>query len=91
TGDIYGIEDHKNGDIWACLKDGADKDIKTDGCVRLLAVKDQSAEPTGFIFSPDGTKAYVSIQHSNDEGMDLVDGYRTDDIVVIEGFKTVQP
>jgi secreted PhoX family phosphatase len=86
TGDIYGIEDHKNGDIWACLKDGADKDIKTDGCVRLLSVKDQSAEPTGFIFSPDGTKAYLSIQHSDDTGMPLSDEYRTDDIVVIEGF-----
>lgn len=90
TGDIYGIEDHKNGDIWACLKDGADKDIKTDGCVRLLSVKDQSAEPTGFIFSPDGSKAYLSIQHSDDTDMPLVDGYRTDDIVVIEGFKTIQ-
>ncbi len=87
TGDIYGVEDHKNGDIWACLKDGADRDIKTDGCIRLLAVKDQSAEPTGFIFSPDGTKAYLSIQHSDDTGMALVDDYRTDDIIVIEGFE----
>ena len=86
TGDIYGIEDHSNGDIWACLKDGADRDIKTDGCVRLLSVKDQSAEPTGFIFSQDGTKAYMSVQHSDDTGMPLVDGYGTDDIIVIEGF-----
>ena len=86
TGDIYGIEDHANGDIWACLKDGADRDIKTDGCIRLLSVKDQSAEPTGFIFSADGTKAYLSIQHSDDTGMPLVDGYNTDDIIVIEGF-----
>ena len=86
TGDIYGIEDHSNGDIWACLKDGEDRDIKTDGCARLLSVKDQSAEPTGFIFSPDGTKAYLSIQHSDDTNMPLVDGYGTDDIVVIEGF-----
>jgi secreted PhoX family phosphatase len=86
TGDVYAIEDHKNGDIWACLKDGADKDIKTDGCVRLLSVKDQSAEPTGFIFSADGSKAYLSIQHSDDTDMPLVDDYRTDDILVIEGF-----
>ena len=90
TGDIYGIEDHKNGDIWACLKDGVDKDIKTDGCVRLLSVKDQSAEPTGFIFSADGSKAYLSIQHSDDTDMPLVDGYKTDDIVVIEGFDYTQ-
>jgi secreted PhoX family phosphatase len=91
TGDIYGIEDHSNGDVWACLKDGADKDIKSDGCVRLLSVKDQSAEPTGFIFSADGSKAYLSIQHSDDTDIPLVDGYKTDDIVVIEGFKTIQP
>ena len=89
TGDVYGIEDHKNGDIWACLKDGADKDIKTDGCVRLLSVKDQSAEPTGFIFSADGSKAYLSIQHSDDTDMPLADDYRTDDIIVIEGFTKV--
>jgi len=87
TGDIYGIEDHSNGDIWACLKDGADRDIKTDGCVRLLSVKDQSAEPTGFIFSADGTKAYLSVQHSDDTNIPLVDGYGTDDIIVIEGFR----
>jgi len=90
TGDIYGIEDHKNGDIWACLKDGADKDIKTDGCVRLLSVKDQSAEPTGFIFSADGSKAYLSIQHSDDTDMPLVDDYKTDDIIVIEGFDFIK-
>jgi len=96
TGDIYGIEDHKNGDIWACLKDGADKDIKSDGCVRLLSVKDQSAEPTGFIFSPDGSKAYLSIQHSSDtdvtlhDGGNLVDDYATDDIIVIDGFDFIK-
>lgn len=90
TGNLYAIEDHKNGDIWACLKDGADRDIKTDGCIRLLSVKDQSAEPTGFMFSPDGKTAYVNIQHSNDTGMALVDGYATDDIIKITGFQNVE-
>ena len=87
TGNIYVIEDHPNGDIWACLPDGADRDLKSDGCLKMLSVKDSSAEPTGFIFDPIGTVAYLSIQHSNDVGMPLVDGYPTDDVLKITGFK----
>lgn len=87
TGNLYVIEDHSNGDVFACLPDGADRDIKTDGCVKMLSVKDASAEPTGFIFSPDGRTAFVSIQHSNDGNMPLVDGYATDDLLMITGFK----
>ena len=87
TGNLYVIEDHDNGDIFACLPDGQDRDIKTDGCVKILSVKDSSAEPTGFLFSPDGRTAYVSIQHSDDTNVPLVDGYPTDDILKITGFK----
>jgi secreted PhoX family phosphatase len=87
TGNVYVIEDHPNGDIWACLPDGADRDLKSDGCVKMLSVKDTSAEPTGFIFDPTGTVVYVSIQHSADVGMPLFDGYQTDDILKITGFK----
>ncbi len=87
TGNVYVIEDHPNGDIWACLPDGDDRDFKSDGCVKMLSVKDSSAEPTGFIFDPTGTVAYLSIQHSDDVGMPLVDGYPTDDILKITGFK----
>jgi hypothetical protein len=87
TGNLYVIEDHNNGDIFACLPDGMDRDIKSDGCVKILSVKDTSAEPTGFLFTDDGRTAYVSIQHSNDGLMPLVDGYRTDDILKITGFK----
>jgi hypothetical protein len=92
TGNIYVIEDYSNGDIFACLRDGLDRDIKSDGCVRLLTVKDQSAEPTGFAFSGDGKTAYVSIQHSSDTactvGTDCQneDDYATDDIVKITGW-----
>jgi hypothetical protein len=39
------------------------------------------------MFSADGTAAYVSIQHSNDARMPLVDGYPTDDVLKITGFK----
>lgn len=86
TGILYVIEDHPNGDVWACLPDGADRDIKSDGCIKVLSVKDTSAEPTGFIFSADGMTAYVSIQHSNDAGMAKVDDYGTDDLIAITGF-----
>ncbi len=87
TGILYVIEDHDNGDIFACLRDGDDRDIKSDGCVKILSVKDSSAEPTGFIFSADGETAYLSIQHSNDERVSKVDDYATDDVLRITGFK----
>lgn len=87
TGNLFVIEDHNNGDIFSCLPDGADRDIKTDGCVNILSVKDTSAEPTGFFFLPDGRSAIVSIQHTNDALMPKLDDYGTDDILLITGFK----
>ncbi len=87
TRNHYVIEDHPNGDIFACLPDGADHDIKTDGCVKILSVKDTSAEPTGFKFTADGRTAYLSIQHSSDGLMSKSDDYATDDIIKITGFK----
>lgn len=89
NGLVYVIEDNPNGDIWACLPDGADRDVMSDGCVKILSVKDTSAEPTGFIFAPDGKTAYVNIQHSNDKAMPKVDGYGTDDLIKITGFGAV--
>lgn len=90
TGNLYVIEDHPNGDVFACLPDGADRDIKSDGCIKVLSVKDSSAEPTGFFFSDDGKTAYLSIQHSNDDNMPDFDGYPTDDILRITGFKVAE-
>ena len=87
TGNMYVIEDHSNGDVFACLPDGQDRDIKSDGCVKILSVADSSAEPTGFIFDASGRTAYVTIQHSNDGNMPAVDGYGTDDVIKITGFK----
>jgi secreted PhoX family phosphatase len=88
TNNVYVIEDNPNGDIWACLRDGKDRDNKSDGCLRMLSVVDASAEPTGFVFSGDGKKAYVSIQHSDDTDMRSVDGFGTDDVLEISGFQT---
>ncbi|ADE15046.1 protein of unknown function DUF839 [Nitrosococcus halophilus Nc 4] len=82
TGNLYVIEDAANGDVWACLRDGADRGIKTDGCVRVLSVKDQSAEPTGFEFDASGTTAFLAIQHSDPDVLG-----DTDDIIKITGFK----
>lgn len=87
TGNHYVIEDNSNGDIFACLPDGADRDIKSDGCVKILSVTDSSAEPTGFKFTADGRTAYLSIQHSSDGLMPKVDDYATDDIIKITGFR----
>jgi hypothetical protein len=93
TGNIYVIEDHPFGDVWACLRDGKDRDNNVDGCVKILSVRDSSAEPTGFEFTADGKTAYVHIQHSNDsacvEGSDCAinDDYVTDDLIKITGFK----
>lgn len=87
TGNLYVIEDHANGDIFACLPDGGDRDLKSDGCVRLLSLRDPSAEPTGFIFTGDGSTAYLSIEHSDDALMPRRDDFGTDDIVRISGFQ----
>ncbi len=91
TGILYVIEDHNNGDIFACLTDGADRDNKTDGCIKVLSVKESGAEPTGFAFLGDGKSAVLSIQHSNDSQMPLVDDYGTDDILHITGFQAIAP
>jgi Bacterial protein of unknown function (DUF839) len=93
TNNMYVIEDNAFGDVWACLPDGKDRDIKSDGCSRMLSVRDSSAEPTGFTFTADGKTAYVYIQHSNDaaciDGSDCAknDDYATDDLIKITGFK----
>lgn len=87
TGNHYVIEDNPNGDIFACLPDGKDRDIKTDGCIKILSVKDSSAEPIGLKFTADGKTAYLAIQHSDDTNMPKVDDYATDDIIKITGFK----
>lgn len=87
TGNVYVIEDHPNGEVFACLDDGADRDLKADGCVAVASVIDPSAEPTGWAFTADGRTAYVAIQHSDDDNMPKFDDYPTDDLIRITGFK----
>ncbi len=91
TGVLFVVEDNGasqgHSDVWACLPDGADDDIKSDGCVRLLKLADGSAEATGLLFTPDGTQAYFAIQHSADGNMPLVDDFWTDDLIRLSGFR----
>jgi secreted PhoX family phosphatase len=58
-----GPTEQRGNDIWMLLPDGADRDVQSDGAVRILSVKDTDAEPTGFIFDASGETAYVHIQH----------------------------
>jgi secreted PhoX family phosphatase len=53
----------RGNDIWMCLPDGEDRDVQSDGCIRILSLTDTTSEPTGFIFTGSGKIAYVNIQH----------------------------
>ncbi|MGI8594639.1 MAG: alkaline phosphatase PhoX [Solirubrobacteraceae bacterium] len=95
TGIVYVIEDSptvngedKPGDIWACLRDGADRDLQSDGCSMVASVKTQGAEPTGFIFDASGRNAYLNIQHSPDDpSTPDIDESTFDEMLVIDGFR----
>ena len=54
----------KNDDLWACLPDGGDPDLQSDGCVRVATLNDTNAEWTGGIFDASGKHFYVSVQHN---------------------------
>lgn len=93
TGILYLIEDNPRvngvsvaGDVWACLPDGADVDLQTDGCVMILSVTTKGSEPTGFIFDASGTRAYVNVQHSPNVASTTADEGKYDEMLVIEGF-----
>ncbi|MFY9973976.1 MAG: hypothetical protein WAK53_06965 [Chromatiaceae bacterium] len=92
TSNVYVIEDNEFGDIWACLPDGADRNYDSDGCVRMLSIRDPDAEPSGFIFDGTGRTAYYHVQHGQqfdalrDFESNPVDG-RTDDLIKITGFQ----
>lgn len=92
TSNVYVIEDTSFGDVWACLPDGNDRNLQTDGCVRMLSIRDPNAEPTGFIFDGTGETAFYNVQHGQqpasllDFGSNPVDG-RTDDMIKITGFR----
>jgi hypothetical protein len=92
TRNTYIIEDDDFGEVWACLPDGGDRDLRTDGCVSMLTINDPEGEPTGFIFDGTGRTAFYIVQHGEqpDSLLDFdsnpVDG-QTDDLIKLTGFK----
>jgi Bacterial protein of unknown function (DUF839) len=71
---------YSNDSVWACLPDGADHDVLSDGCVRVLNLKDGEAEFTGIQFLGDGRSFLIHLQHRTQDGR-AVDG-TTDEILV---------
>ncbi len=94
TGILYLIEDtpringaSRPGDVWACLPDGKDDDLASDGCVMALSVVNSASEPTGFTFDASGKTAYLNIQHSADApATTTVNEGTFDELLVIKGF-----
>jgi hypothetical protein len=87
SGILYVAEAAANGDIFACLTDGADRDLETDGCVRAVSLKESGAVPGSFAFTADGKSLLFSIKGSNDAFMPLVEGSATDDVLLLTGFE----
>lgn len=87
TNNLYLVEERENSGVFACLPDGGDRNSRSDGCLRVLSLKDRSAQLSGLVFFADGENALVSIQHSKDDGMPLFDDYPTDDVLFITGFR----
>jgi secreted PhoX family phosphatase len=93
TGIVYVIQDSPSvngtgvpGDVWACLRDGADLDLQSDGCVRVITDKAAGSEPTGFTFEGSGERAYLNIQHSPDNPGTALNESSFDEMLVIDGF-----
>ncbi len=56
--------------MWDCLDDGTDRDVLSDGCMRIATINDltanagEGAEWTGGFFDATGQHFYVSVQHN---------------------------
>ena len=58
----------RNDQVWACLPDGADTDTLSDGCVRVMNLKDGEAEFSGITFLADGKSFLIHLQHRTQAG-----------------------
>ena len=74
-----------NDDVWACLPDGADSDTLSDGCVRVMTLKDGTAEFTGIEFLVDGRSFFIHLQHRTQDGRAVP---HTTDMLQISGLKS---
>ena len=73
-----------NDDVWACLPDGADSDVLSDGCVRVMTLKDGSAEFTGIQFLGNGESFLIHLQHRTQAGRAVP---HTTDELLVSGLK----
>jgi hypothetical protein len=69
----------RGNDMWMLLPDGNDRDVQSDGAIRVLSLTDTDAEPTGPQFDASGENFYVNIQHRNTN---------VGAVLKISGFKT---
>ena len=79
--------DFTNDDVWACLPDGADRDTLSDGCVRVMTLKDGNAEFTGIQFLADGKSFLIHLQHRTQEGRAVP---HTTDMILVSGLRIPQ-
>jgi hypothetical protein len=73
-----------NDDVWACLPDGGDVDLLSDGCVRVMTLKDGAAEFTGIQFLGDGKSFLIHVQHRTQDGRAVPE---TTDELLVSGLK----
>ncbi|MDP9243612.1 MAG: hypothetical protein M3O77_00835, partial [Chloroflexota bacterium] len=73
-----------NDDVWACLPDGADHDTLSDGCVRVMTLKDGNAEFSGIEFLADGRSFLIHLQHRTQVGRAVAG---TGDEILVSGLK----
>ena len=76
--------DFTNDDVWACLPDGDDSDTLSDGCVRVMTLRDGNAEFTGIEFFTDGESFLIHTQHRTQTGRAVP---RTTDELLISGLR----
>jgi secreted PhoX family phosphatase len=73
-----------NDQVWACLRDGKDPDTLSDGCVRVMNLRDGAAEFTGIQFLGDGTSFLIHLQHRTQDGRAVP---ATTDEILVTGLK----
>jgi hypothetical protein len=78
--------DFTNDAVWACLPDGADPDTLSDGCLRVMNLKDGEGEFSGIEFLGDGHSFLIHLQHRTQEGR-AVEG--TADQLLVTGLKSL--
>ena len=76
--------DFTNDDVWACLPDGDDSDTLSDGCVRVMTLKDGNAEFTGIQFLADGRSFLIHLQHRTQDGRRVP---HTTDMLLVSGLR----